>query len=142
MSIEIKHNLNSRQFRLYDYLKSRGDQWTTQFQIVSDLTELYGYADYDNFHDSANRHQLTNDIRMINESDYLPKPILSSGKGVKIANEREFDLYISANINSVVNRLKRLKKLAQKGNKDGQYRLKMSEYQKEVYDAFVDKEIL
>ena len=93
--MEIKTNLNSRQFRLYDYLKSRGNQWTTQFQIVSDLTELYGYADKEHFHDSANRHQLTNDIRMINESDYIPKPILSSGRGVKIANEKEFDLFIA-----------------------------------------------
>ena len=138
--MEINHNLHKRHFRLYDYLKKKGDQWTTQYEIVSDLREFYGEIDCENFHDSSVRHQLTKDIRAINESDYLPKPILSGGKGVKIANSKEFDIYIGSNINSVVNRLKRLKKLAQKGNKDGQYRLKMSEYQKEVYDAFLEKE--
>lgn len=138
--LEINSNLNSRQFRLYDYLKTKGDQWTTQFQIVNDLRELYNYQedDFVTFHDNPARKQLTNDIRAINESDYLPKPILSGSKGVKIANEQEFDLYIGANINSVIRRLKRLKKLAEKGDKNGQFRLKLSEYQKEVHDAFVD----
>ena len=131
-------NLCNRHFRLYDYLKSKGDQWTTQYEIVYDLRLLYGEIDCENFHDSSVRHQLTKDIRTINESDYLPKPILSSRKGVKIANSKEFDIYIASNINSVVNRLKRLKKLAQKGNNDGQCRLKLSEYQQEVYDAFLD----
>ena len=103
-NIETKTGLNSRQFRLYDYLKSRGDQWTTQYQIVNDTKELYNYEEdgFTAFHDSIARHQLTKDIRTINESDYLPKPILSSGRGVKIANSEEFDLYISSNIfNSV-----------------------------------------
>ena len=138
--LEINSNLNSRQFRLYDYLKTKGDQWTTQFQIVNDLRELYNYQedDFVTFHDNPARKLLTNDIRAINESDYLPKPILSGSKGVKIANEKEFDLYIGANINSVIRRLKRLKKLAEKGDKNGQFRLKLSEYQKEVHDAFVD----
>ena len=138
--IEINHNLTSRQFRLYDYLKEKGDQWTTQFQIVNDLRGLYQYTedDFVTFHDNPARKHLTNDIRAINESDYLPKPILSGPKGVKIANEKEFDLYIGANINSVIRRLKRLKNLAKKGDKNGQFRLKLSEYQKEVYDAFVD----
>lgn len=136
--MEIVHNLNNRQFRLYDYLKSRGDQWTTQYQIICDLKELYSEIDCENFHDCAARHQLTKDIRIINDSDYLPKPILSGGKGVKIANSDEFDKYIGTNINSAVNRLKRLKKLAQKGNKDRQYRLKLSEYQKDIYEAFLE----
>lgn len=138
--IEIKSGLNSRQFRLYDYLKEKGDEWTTQFQIVNELKDLYHYEedDFATFHDSQARHQLTKDIRMINESDYLPKPILSGSKGVKIANEIEFDKYIANNIMSAVKRLKRLKKMAQKGDRNGQYKLKLSEYQKEVVEAFID----
>lgn len=137
--MEIVHNLNSRHFRLYDYLKERGDQWTTQYEIVCDLKDLYGEMDCENFHDSTVRQQLTKDIRTINASDYLPKPILSSNRGVKLANKQEFDKYIANNIHSVVNRLKRLKKLAQKGSKDGQYRIKMSEYQKEIVESFIDE---
>lgn len=136
--MEIVHNLNSRQFRLYDYLKSKGDQWTTQYEIICDLKEFYGEIDCENFHDSSVRHQLTKDIREINASDYLPKPILSGGRGVKIANEKEFDLFIASNINSAVNRLKRLKKLAQKGNRHNQYRIMLSEHQKSFIDAFIE----
>lgn len=138
--MEIKHNLNSRHFRLYDYLKGKGDEWTTQFQIVNDLRDLYLYVedDFVTFHDSPARHQLTNDIRTINESDYLPKPILSGVKGVKIANSEEIDKYIASNILSAVNRLKRIEKLAQKADKNGQYRLKLSEYQKDITEAFID----
>ena len=136
--MEIVHNLHKRHFKLYTYLKKRGDQWTTQYEIVRDLKELYGEIDCENFHDSTVRHQLTKDIRTINESDYLPKPILSGGRGVKLANKEEFDKYIANNINAAVNRLKRLKKLAQKGNKNGQYRIKLTEHQKEVIDAFID----
>lgn len=138
--IEVQTNLTTRQFRLYDYLKEKGDQWTTQYNIVNDLRELYSYNedDFVTFHDSQARHQLTNDIRAINESDYLPKPILSGAKGVKIANKSEFDIYIGSNIKAVVGRLNRLKRLAKKGNNDQQYRIKLSEYQKEVCEAFID----
>lgn len=135
--MQVVHNLNSRHFRLYDYLKNKGDQWTTQWEIVNDLIEFYGEIDCENFHDSAVRHQLTKDIRTINESDYLPKPILSGGKGVKIANSEEFDRYIGANINSAVNRLKRLKKLSEKASRNNQYRLKLTEQQKEVVESFI-----
>ena len=138
--IETKSGLNSRQFRLYNYLKFKGDEWTTQYEIVNDLSDLYNYEEVDliAFHDNPARMQLTKDIRAINASDYIPKPILSGSKGVKIANEHEFDLYISSNINAVLRRLKRLKKLADKGGQNGQYRLKLSEYQKEVVEAFID----
>lgn len=138
--MEIKHNLHNRHFRLYDYLKTKGDQWTTQYEIVCDLREFYGAIDCENFHDSQARHQLTKDIRTINESDYLPKPILSGGRGVKIANEQEFNIYIGSNINAAIRRLNRLKKLAEKGSKDNQYRLKLSEYQKDIYEAFIERE--
>lgn len=136
--MEIIHNLHKRHFKLYEYLKAKGDTWTTQYEIVQDLKEFYGEIDCDNFHDCSIRHQLTKDIRTINESDYLPKPILSGGKGVKIANEEEFDVFIGSNINSVIRRLKRLKKLAKKGSNHNQYRLKMSEYQKDITEAFID----
>ena len=138
--IETKSGLNSRQWGLYRYLKDRGDQWTTQFQIANDLRDLYDYIedDFITFHDHNARKLIGADIRAINESDYIHKPILSGARGIKIANEKEFDLYIGSNINAVINRLKRLKKLANKASKHNQYRLKLSEYQKEIYEAFID----
>lgn len=138
--IETKSGLNKRQWALYRYLKDKGDQWTTQYNIVNDLRDWYGYKedDFVTFHDSQARHQLTNDIRTINESDYIHKPILSGSKGVKIANKEEWDKYIGSNILSAVNRLKRLKKLAEKADKNGQYRIMLSEHQKLIHEAFID----
>ena len=136
----IEHNLNSRMFRLYNFLKLNGDNWITQEYIARTLYDLYPATenDFKDFHNSKCRKLISKDIQTINESDYLPKPILSGAKGVKIANEREFDLYIATNMNAVLKRLKRLKKLADKGNQNGQYRLKMTEYQSEIIDAFVE----
>lgn len=136
--IETKSGLNSRQFTLYRYLKAKGDCWTTQEQIARDLSHIYFDNDKDRpFHDRNVRKLMTADIRAINDSDYIHKPILSSSRGVKLANSKEFDLYIAKNIDSVLNRLKRLKKMADKGGKNGQGRLKLTDYQKEVYDSFI-----
>ena len=139
--VETKSGLNSRQWALYRYLKDRGDQWTTQFQIANDLRDVYDYMEDDliTFHDSLARKTMSKDIRAINESDYIHKPILSSARGIKIANEKEFDLYIGSNINAVIKRLTMLKKLANKASKNNQYRLKLSEYQKDIYECFVDE---
>lgn len=141
--IETKTGLNKRQWALYRYLKEKGDIWTTQYQIAEDLREIYDYEEDDltPFHDQQVRHVITKDIRAINESDYIHKPILSGSQGIKIANSKEFDLYIGSHINSAVNRLKRLKKLAAKGSRDGQYRLKLSAYQKELYECFMDSNV-
>lgn len=138
--IETKSGLNKRQWALYRYLKDKGDTWTTQYQIANDLRDVYDYEEDDliTFHDSLTRRHIGADIRAINESDYIHKPILSGSQGIKLANSKEFDKYIGSNILSAVNRLKRLKKLAAKGDKNGQYRLKLSEYQKDLYEAFID----
>lgn len=133
--IEVKSGLNSRQWSLYRYLKDAGNQWTTQYKIVTDLRHLYNYEedDFVTFHDNPARCQLTKDIRAINESDYIHKPVLSGPKGVKLADKQEFDKYISSNLMSAVRKIQRLRKLADKADKNGQYRLKLSEYQKEIY---------
>lgn len=138
-NIEIKHGLNSRQFALYRHLKDKGDTWTTQEQLARELKDFYFDNDLDKpFHDRRVRMLMTVDIRAINESEYIHKPILSTARGVKLANEAEFDKFIASNINSAVRRLKRLKKLASKANLNGQYRIKMSQYQKEIYESFIE----
>lgn len=138
--VKYEHGLNTRQFRLYEFLKSQGDHWKTQFEIVNKLSDYYQYIedDFVTFHDCAARHTLTNDIRALNESDYITKPILSSSKGVKLANKQEFDDYIGKNIISTVNRLKRLKKMAKKGNTNGQCRLVINGKENPVFNAFID----
>lgn len=142
--VKIEHNLTRSDFRLYDFLKKQDpNEWITQKEIALALQEVFPCTlkDMQDFHNAPARHQITDAIRRLNASDLLPKPILSGARGVKIANEQEFDLYINSNIKAVLNRLKRLKKLAEKGNKNGQYRFKLSKYQKEVYESFIEDDM-
>ena len=129
--------LTPRQWTLYNFLKERGDQWTTQIEIAYALKEHYdtSFTD-DNFHDSRARHQMSMDIRALNESDVIQKIIMSGSKGVKIANESEFDTYIGREINAAVRRLMRAKKKAEKGNRDGQMRLVLNR-ERDTIEAFL-----
>ena len=132
--------LTPRQWALYNFLKERGDQWTTQIEIAYALKEHYDtYFTDDNFHDSRARHQMSIDIRALNESDVIQKIIMSGAKGVKIANESEFDTYIGREFNAAIRRLMRAKKKAEKGKCDGQMRLVLNK-ERDTIEAFL-KEI-
>ena len=138
--MEYKHELSSRDFKLYDFLKKQGDNWTLQKDIALAMPDVFPctIADMEDFHNSTARHMITNSIRRLNESGYVHKIILTGSKGVKIANYHEFDIYIGRNINSAVNRLKRLKRLSEKAGKNNQFRMKLSEHQKELYESFIE----
>lgn len=132
--------LTPRQWALYNYLKERGDEWTTQIDIAYALRAHYDATfTKEKFHDSRARLQITMDIRALNDSDLIQKIIMSSAKGVKIANESEFDAYIGREISSAVRRLMRAKKKAEKGNRDGQMRLVLNR-ERDTIEAFL-KEI-
>lgn len=140
--IKIEHNLSATDFRLYDFLKKQGDNWTTQKEIALALPDVFPCTleDMQDFHNAPVRHQITNSIRRLNESGYITRVILSGAKGVKIANEQEFSSYISSNILSTVNKLKRLKKIAEKGNKHNQYKLVLNGKEKDIFEAFINIE--
>lgn len=134
--------LNSRQWALYTYLKERGDEWTTQLRIATDLLEHYGSLDWNyekGFHDSPARMLMTADIRAINDSAVIQKVIISSSKGVKIANAAEFDRYIRKEIMAAVRRLMRAKYKASKGSKDGQTRFVFGS-ERDTIKAFIDSD--
>lgn len=134
--------LNSRQWALYNYLKDKGDEWTTQFRIAIELPEygfIEGEDDADKFHDSLARMRMTADIRAINESSVIQKVIISSPKGIKIANKDEFDRYIRKEIMSSVRRLMRAKRKAAKGAKDGQMRIVFGS-ERDTVKAFLDSD--
>ena len=134
--------LTPRQWRLYNYLKARGDQWTTQAEIARDMFAKHGdYAhiiyDGEDFHNKAARYLMTDDIRKINDSGVIQKIIISSGRGIKLANDEEFDLYIRKEIAASVRRLLRAKRKAEKGKRDGQFKITFGEYEREVIEAFI-----
>ena len=129
--------LNTRQWALYQYLKDRGDRWTYQLDIVLALNYYYNFTDKpDKFHDSKARHLLTSDIREINNSAVIQKIIMSSSKGNKIANESEFNNYISREISSALARLNRAKRKAEKGSYDGQMRMVLNQ-ERDTVEAFL-----
>lgn len=134
--------LNSRQWALYNYLKDKGDEWITQFQIVNDLFEHYGDKDWNydkSFHDSPARHLLTKDIQTINKSNVIQKIILSSAKGIKLASESDFEVYIRSQYAALWRRKERLDKIAKKGKKDGQMRIVFGA-ERDTIKSFIDSD--
>ena len=116
--------MNDRQKALYEYLLSRGDEWTTHAEIARELYADYGNAECclepKDFHNTTERTLITDDCREISISPEFDKIIISSSKGIKIANEAEFDRYIKAQYNATIRKLARIYKMAKKGNRNGQ----------------------
>ena len=118
--------MNNRQKTLYNYLVNKGDNYTSQVDIASSV-ELCAY--YSNgecflapekYHDTTERKLLSRDISEINFSNEFEKIIISSGRGIKIANEEEFDRYIKNQYKSAIRRLAKVHSMAKKGNRNGQ----------------------
>ena len=131
--------LNTRQWALYNFLKEQGDEWTTQYEVAFALVEHYGKPDKDNFHDSKARLQMTRDIRKINTSSVIQKVIISSPKGIKIANAEEFDRHVQKEIKAAIRKLLRAKQKAAKGQMDGQMRLTFGA-ERDTIKAFIDSD--
>lgn len=139
----MKSELNPRQWALYNLLKNNPDSYMTQWDIARKLKAYYaptmGFwdCDYDTFHDSAARHMLTADIRHINKSEVIQKIIISTSKGVKIANREEFERYINAEFASIFRRLARTRQKARKAGLDGQMRIVLGN-ERDTIEAFAD----
>ena len=138
----MEKKLNSMTWAIYNLLKANSDKWLTQYEIALELGKAYPELKYEgkakDFHDSKARHLITDAIRDLNESGIIQKIILSGGKGVKIASEEEFDKYIGGMINSAVRRLKRVKQIAEKGNRHNQFRITLGKYERDIIEAFAD----
>ena len=138
----MKTELNSRQWALYNYLKSMNDTWTTQYNVVKALNMLDGYyekPELENFHDSPARHLLTKDIQAINASNIIQKIILSSPQGIKLASESDFEIYIRSQYAALWRKKKRLDKILKKADKDGQLRFTFGE-ERDTVKAFIDSD--
>jgi hypothetical protein len=110
--------MNERQRDLYAFLEERGDKWITQMDLVFALDGWYDVSAFCNevdFHNSSVRILMTRDIREINESSECEKVIISSSKGIKLANEEEFAKYISKQYASVLRMLQRVRIKERKG---------------------------
>lgn len=130
--------LNSRQFALYNYLKSRGNEWTYQEDIAKALPDWYApIEEAKDYHNTKERHLMTKDIRAINESSVIQKVIISNpSRGVKIATEDEWKECIKREYTSVFNKLKRIRNKERKGLMNGQTRL-VFKTERDTIEAFL-----
>ncbi|MGN0804381.1 MAG: helix-turn-helix domain-containing protein [Candidatus Coproplasma sp.] len=137
----MNSELTTRQWALYNYLKDRGDEWTYQATCAAEIDEYNydGNEDFKLFHDCHARHLMTADIRAINDSDVIQKIIISSAKGIKLANSEEFDRYIRKEISAAVRRLMRAKRKAEKGSRDRQGRFVFGS-ERDTVKAFIDSD--
>lgn len=134
--------LTSRQWALYNALKEQGDEWRVQAEIAMLIPEYDydGSEDWRLFHDSQSRRMMTADIRAINASTVIQKIIISSPKGIKLANKEEFDRYIKSERAAALRRLMRVHKKAQKGGRDGQMKITFGAYERDTIKAFIDSD--
>ena len=108
-----------RQVALYDYLISRGDQWTSMEQ-VTDSISYYPAFFTGYYHNSAARRILTKDIHAINSSDTYFKIIISSNDGIKLATEEEAYSFLKSETKEIFKKLKAVRKMKTKIARDQQ----------------------
>ena len=126
--------LNRRQWRLYKYLKQRGNEWTHLKDIAADV---YGHS-ATKFIGTGIQRTITNDIAVINDSGVIQKVIMSDKtKGVKLAGKDEFLTYIKKQYRDLWNRKKRIDNIAKKGLNDKQMRLVFGK-ERDTIQAFID----
>jgi hypothetical protein len=131
--------LMTRQWKLYEFLKANDDKWLTQHEIALGLKELYGAfgGEAIAFHDSDIRLRITEDIRALNNSDIIQKIILSSPKGIKIANEEEYREWSLSKWKSIKGMIRRLVGKDQKAKLNGQVKLVFGEsVARDFYETF------
>lgn len=104
---QIKDKLNTRQWKLYEYLKQcKG--WKKRIEVLRDLKELYNYNEEDNLYYNKSAIELTKDIKAINSNGVIQKLIISnSKKGVKIPTEQEAIESLSKEHKQIMSKLKR-----------------------------------
>lgn len=118
--------LTERQTRLLSHLQANTDRFLTQIEIVTALRNNYPHGENftaETFHDSVVRQMLTRDIRAINKSDDVDVVIISTNKGIKIADETEFDTYIRRQYEKVFRMLSLVRKQERKGRLNNQLRI-------------------
>ena len=116
--METKHEA------LYKYLEEKGDVWSPQVEVARDLYEHFGNGECclapDEYHDTQERHILSKVISEINFSPEFDKIIISSGSGIKLANEEEHRRYVTNQYRAILRKLKRTRIMDKKGNANGQ----------------------
>ena len=109
-----------RQEALYSFLLSRGEKWTHTRQVTDSVNLYPTYNPKHNYHDTGTRRLLTKDITEINNSSKYEKIIISGDRGIKLANEKEFENFLRHETKEALKKLNYCRRIARKGSADQQ----------------------
>lgn len=130
--------MNERQNALYEFLISRSDRWTAEYEIGRELYEYYGNPDAclspSDYHNTHQRRVLSLDVAQINGSADFDKIIISCSKGIKIASENEFAAHIRRQYSAIFRKLRRVRTMEKKARLHNQIGI-----DGETVDAFLEK---
>lgn len=132
-TINTRAELNSRQWKLHDYLKVQED-FIPYKVICLDL----GYATETTYKANTGGYRLlVDDVQVIRLSDVVNRiPISNRNLGLMYAKtEKEAMVYIKKLHSNGVAKLEIASKLKKKLSLDGQRKLKISKYEKEVVES-------
>lgn len=114
--------LNSRQWKLYEYLKQQ-TEYVSLKKIVENLSSEYEYNEAAGvtFNNSKARRILTDDLQAIKENPTIQKVLLTSPAGIKLAqDEAEAKLYFEKEEIRLAKEWRRLWISKRKALQDGQ----------------------
>ena len=123
-----------RQANLYAFLMKKGDMWTRMIE-ASCCVDGYPIGWTTSFHNSQARRLLTRDIEEINSSDKYEKIIISGNRGIKLANAKEYDRFISAEYAEIFRKLRRVRGICVKGGLNNQ-----ADLEGQIREAFMGGE--
>lgn len=110
--------LTTRQWELYNLLKSSPDHWFTQEEICEQI-KTYSYSDDDRNHCV----DIGTDQRAINENDTVDKIIITDKHCFKIANEEEYKHYRAKLVARIQSAVKQIEAWDTKYERNGQGKL-------------------
>lgn len=117
----MERKLTPDEWKIYNYLKEHEHEYVTERRIVDTLFyeewRAQALERAQPFHDLPIRRKITVAIRHINESSDIQEVILSTNKGLKIADKNDIDKYIGGQITAIKKQLNRIKKIAKKANR-------------------------
>lgn len=142
--LPMPYEITSRQWKLYEFLKTTQNRWITQQEIYNALKANGDYTNFDGddrlFHDSTARMEIGLDIQHLNESYIIQKIILTNSNGVKIANEDEYKAYSLSRWKSLKGMIKRLAWKDNKAKLNGQMKLVFGDSMaRDYYETFVNE---
>ena len=123
-----------RQEALYRFLLSRGDRWTPSDMATSFVTQYPAYFG-PNYHNSNASRLLSSDIQAINVSRDYDCIIVSGNRGIKLANEEEYERFVSSELKEIFSKLKRTRQIIKKASRNMQL-----DMEGRIASAFLEKD--